>query len=168
MKDGSCMDKIPATLIPVEQCVKGRVYELFCRNLTYGVYADRGQFIGIRTKFGDRFLDSEYHQGNQRGEGPLARSGTVFRTRETDIYAPAELSLTISLGTIDDTTKRRIVWDRTIPNPNNPNFGTGWWKYEDTSEPAPSVADGCCAYMIENTALFSFLDALQIGVNDDG
>ena len=45
----------------MEQCVKGRVYKLWCRNLSIGVYDGKEGFIGIRTKFGSRYLDTEYH-----------------------------------------------------------------------------------------------------------
>ena len=49
-------------MIPIEQCKQGYLYKIHARNFGLGVYSevDRG-FIGIRYKFGDRFLDIEYH-----------------------------------------------------------------------------------------------------------
>jgi len=49
-------------MIPIDQCEDRRLYRVNARNFTLGVY-DAGQcaFIGIRTKFYDRFLDREFH-----------------------------------------------------------------------------------------------------------
>jgi len=54
--------------IPIKDCIEGHIYSLLSRNLKLGVY--RGNegtkrfgpgFIGIRTKFGSRYLFEEYH-----------------------------------------------------------------------------------------------------------
>jgi len=50
--------------IPVEECKPGHVYRLHSRNLSFGVYAPKGDsdgFIGIRLKFTSRYLFTEYH-----------------------------------------------------------------------------------------------------------
>lgn len=47
--------------IPLDQCVRGRLYKIHCRNLRFGVFNGKDAFIGIRTKFGSRFLDEENH-----------------------------------------------------------------------------------------------------------
>lgn len=52
--------------IPIADCQRGHVYRLRSRNLKFGVFApekDNG-FIGIRTKFGSRFLFTEHHWDN--------------------------------------------------------------------------------------------------------
>jgi hypothetical protein len=48
--------------IPVEECKPGFLYKIASRNLAIGVFnpLDNG-FIGIRTKFGHRYLFTEYH-----------------------------------------------------------------------------------------------------------
>lgn len=48
--------------IPIHQCRNGWLYRLYSRNLNLGVYrkADQG-FVGIRHKFGARFLFTEFH-----------------------------------------------------------------------------------------------------------
>jgi hypothetical protein len=40
--------------------VQGHLYRLRSRNLHLGVYDGDGGFIGIREKFGDRYLFTEY------------------------------------------------------------------------------------------------------------
>lgn len=48
--------------IKLEDCVHRKLYLLDARNLKIGVYDAGSQvFIGIRTKFGSRFLDREFH-----------------------------------------------------------------------------------------------------------
>ncbi len=45
-----------------EDCKNGYLYRIFSRNLDIGVYVANIQgFIGIRTKFGERFLNMELH-----------------------------------------------------------------------------------------------------------
>lgn len=50
-----------ARLLPLEQCTVGTVYRVYSRNLLVAVYAGNGGFVGIREKFGDRYLFTEYH-----------------------------------------------------------------------------------------------------------
>lgn len=47
------------TQIPANDLIERDVYELHSRNLLVGVYNGHGGFIGIRTKFGDRYLFTE-------------------------------------------------------------------------------------------------------------
>lgn len=48
--------------IKLVDCVHGGFYKLDSRNLRTGVFvAHKKGFTGIRTKFGHRFLDMEYH-----------------------------------------------------------------------------------------------------------
>ena len=55
--------------IPISECRAGRLYRLTSRNLKIGVCnvtEENGHvvcaFTGIREKFGDRYLDTEYHR----------------------------------------------------------------------------------------------------------
>jgi hypothetical protein len=46
----------------VDDLIHGGIYTLRSRNLRIGVWnAERKSFVGIRTKFGSRFLDCETH-----------------------------------------------------------------------------------------------------------
>ena len=49
------------TLPDPKDLIVGRVYRLRSRNLKIGIYDGDMGFIGIRTKFGNRFLFTEYH-----------------------------------------------------------------------------------------------------------
>ncbi len=48
--------------IPVAECEHGYLYHVKARNFRLGIYnEDAREFIGIRTKFGNRYLFGEYH-----------------------------------------------------------------------------------------------------------
>ena len=48
--------------IPLDKCERDGIYKLHARNIKYGVFNEEAKaFIGIRQKFGNRFLDTEYH-----------------------------------------------------------------------------------------------------------
>lgn len=48
--------------IKLEDCQHGKLYRLHARNIKIGVWcAETQSFIGIRTKFGSRFLADEHH-----------------------------------------------------------------------------------------------------------
>jgi hypothetical protein len=74
-------------MIPIKDCVVGRVYKIRCRNLSYGVYDGDGGFIGIRTKFGSRFLFTEYHWDTG------APFGTVSNQEDTGIDIPEDINI---------------------------------------------------------------------------
>lgn len=48
--------------------IKGGIYEVRSRNLSLAVYDGKGGFIGIREKFGDRYLFTEYLSRECGGE----------------------------------------------------------------------------------------------------
>ena len=121
--------------------IKGRVYQIVSRNLVYVVGDGRG-FIGIREKFGSRYLFTEY-------------PSTVKHIRDTQIDVPQEILIQDTLGTRDAKTQRIVIFDKTATSEIHPN---GWWRYEDTNELAP---DGCSAESIFNRKLFQFLDKLE-------
>ncbi len=48
--------------IPLANCKHGYTYKINSRNLSFGVYdKDTQGFVGIRTKFGERYLFTEFH-----------------------------------------------------------------------------------------------------------
>lgn len=67
--------------IPVEELVNGGIYRIRSRNLILGAYrAEARGYIGIRCKFGDRYLFEEYDwdTGSPYGTAtPLALLGMV-------------------------------------------------------------------------------------------
>lgn len=74
-------------LPPASALVKGRVYRLDCRNLAIGVFDGEDGFIGIRTKFANRFLDLEHHW--DRG-----MHGTVANAIDMGITLPEDIEAT--------------------------------------------------------------------------
>jgi hypothetical protein len=55
--------------IPLDQCIKGHLYRINSRNFNLGVFDGKTGFIGIRLKFGSKYLFTEYHwdQGPPHG-----------------------------------------------------------------------------------------------------
>ncbi len=54
--------KYDLNYIKLPDCEHGAVYKIHSRNLSYGVFnKDANGFIGIRSKFGSRYLFTEYH-----------------------------------------------------------------------------------------------------------
>jgi hypothetical protein len=139
-------------LTPLKECVKGRVYRLRCRNLRVGVFDGKDGFIGIRVKFSQRFLFTEYHWE----QGPPF--GTVAGAVDMEIDVPDDIEVVESLGTSDKNTDRLVKYDAEAANPHYPDGKRGWWRYVDTGEVAGadlSVVD------VPNAELFAFLDRIQ-------
>jgi hypothetical protein len=66
--------------IPLDLCKRGHVYRVRSRNLRYAVFDGEHGFIGIRTKFGDRYLFTEDHWDTGEPHGtvkPYEDSGPV-------------------------------------------------------------------------------------------
>ena len=57
------LSELVTGMIKLEQLQRARVYRLQSRNLTCGVWNGEDGFIGIRTKFGLRFLEMDIHWG---------------------------------------------------------------------------------------------------------
>lgn len=74
--------KQTANRIPIKDLVKGNLYKIGSRNLTLGVYDGDCGFIGIREKFNQRYLDTEYHWDY---DGPF---GTVYSISDAGIKTP--------------------------------------------------------------------------------
>lgn len=73
------------TLPSPEQLIKGRVYRLKSRRLGYGVWDGKAAFVGVRTKFGFKFLDDENHWNIE--------CGTVKGAEDTGIDMPPEINI---------------------------------------------------------------------------
>jgi hypothetical protein len=76
-------------MIPIDQLVKGNIYRLNSRNLSHGYWDGKDGFIGIRTKFGNRFLDHETHWDLNSRYGtakPLEIIGEIPAGMELNIW----------------------------------------------------------------------------------
>lgn len=79
--------------IPVEQLEDRAVYIIYCRNLYVGVWdVEHCGFLGVREKFGDKYLFMEYHWE----KGPPY--GTARAYRKLDLVIPPEIHITEGLG----------------------------------------------------------------------
>ena len=58
---GKERDEMKKNRVPMDKCVKNRLYKLCCRNLGYGVYNGDSGFVGLREKFDNVYLFTEYH-----------------------------------------------------------------------------------------------------------
>jgi len=131
--------------IPFEQLVKGCVYKLHARNLDFAVFDGRA-FLGIREKFGSRYLAQEYYA-----------DGRMFGTaipKEVVGQVPEGIPLTKDdeeFGTRDEKTGRPVAFDKPVDE-----GGKGWY-FVDTGEASKDIWP--CSR--ENQKLFDFLDRFE-------
>ncbi len=135
-----------ADCIPRDQCLGRRLYRIRCRNLLFGVFnPETGGFLGIREKFGSRYVFEEYHQDN----GPPY--GTVCPLEDLGIDLPEDILLAENLpGSWDQTGTREVEW-----RPNEPGGSVGKWYFKDTGE----MTQG--GYVLGNQPLFEWLTARE-------
>jgi hypothetical protein len=143
MRDKLLLPIKSKSLPSMENCIKGRVYKLKCRNLSLGVWNGRDGFIGIRTKFHDRYLFTEYHYDT-------GRHGTVIDAEDTGVNIPEDIPIRERFNTIDLDTCRPVAFDKPISE-----GGKGWY-FTDTGESNQDIK----AFSPSNEELFEFLDSL--------
>jgi len=136
---------IKVDYIPLNDCKDRFLYQINSRNLSYGVYNEETKgFVGIRNKFGENYLFTEYHYDIG------SPCGTVFPKKEL-IKIPDDFSPYSTLEVIDDKSKRPIKFDKPIFE-----GGKGWF-YKDTGESDKNISP----ISIENDKLFEFLKATE-------
>ena len=116
-----------------QQLETGRVYRLRSRNLKYGVYTGSGTFIGIRTKFDNRFLFTE----TLDTATPLEPLGKVS----------TEIQLATSLGTEHWDTGELIT------------YVDGAWRNVNTLAIVPDARP----VSVPNTQLKTYLEEVERG-----
>lgn len=139
--------------IPLSECVIRNVYRLASRNLSCGVFDGHLGFIGIREKFGDKYLFREYHWDG----GPPYGTARPYEILGT---IPGDVVLSESLGTSDSRTRRTILFDRTPTDEEmyvgGPKKMKGWY-FEDTGEFSKEVIP----VTVPNLSLFLYLQAME-------
>ncbi len=130
--------------IPKDKCIGRRLYRIRSRNLAFGVFRPDGAgFLGIRTKFGSRYVFEEYHWDN----GPPY--GTVRPLEDLGIDLPDDILLTDNFpGSWDKAGTREVEFDSPVAK------GGKGWTYKDTGEDA----NGEGGYMKPNEVLFGWLE----------
>jgi len=130
--------------IPLNECKKGYLYNIVSRNLTFGIYDGKGGFIGIREKFGSRYLFTEFHWDKDPS------CGTVKPIKELG-RLPEGIEVTEDLGTVDSKTGRKIIWKEK----------EYCWFYVDTDEQFKPIIVGGYASSVFNEPLFDYLNKFE-------
>ena len=116
----------PDNNIPLTECRHRGIYRLASRNLTLGVFNKSSNgFIGIREKFGDLYLFTEYHWDN----GPPFGTASPYEFVGT---LPDDIEVRESVDTFDSVTRRLVDFDRK-PISEDDLKPKGWF-FIDTGE----------------------------------
>lgn len=114
--------------IPLDQCEHGYLYRIRSRNLMTGVFnKESNGFIGIREKFGNEYLFTEYHWDTG------APFGTVHPVEKL-AKVPDDIEIKESLGSFDEVTDRRVAFDKPVAG-----GGKGWY-FVDTGEASQDIS----------------------------
>jgi hypothetical protein len=129
--------------IPLADCEPRRLYLIHSRNLTLGVYDPAQQgFIGVREKFGSRYLFTEMHW-----ELGAQGFGTVKPLEALELL-PEEIELRERTDTTDGPSGRPVAFDRPVAD-----GGKGWY-FMDTGEADQTIR----ASSRSNPALLAYLE----------
>lgn len=95
------MTEEQSPIIPLSECEDRRVYRIHSRNLKFGAFDVRkGGFVGIREKFGERYLFVEFHHDT----GPPF--GTVRPKEALEVVIPESVSMDEYELVVEDGQKR--------------------------------------------------------------
>jgi hypothetical protein len=129
-------------MIPLSQCQDHHLYQIQSRNLSYGVFDKaRSGFVGIRTKFGNRYLATEYHWDIDEPYGTVQPIAMIELCPVVNI---AE-----DLGTHCNTCKSPVIY----------NWVWGGWQHEN-----PAMDKICHQIISTNTSnrpLFYYLESYE-------
>jgi hypothetical protein len=135
--------------IPKSKLLHRRIYIIYSRNLALGVWdgtigkpGDQytGGFVGIRTKFDNRFLDRESHYE----DGPPY--GTAIACSDTGVDVGEDIPLECFLETICENCRQPAWW--TGPPAPAP------WKCNGECEKTSPISE-------HNKSLFRLLDGME-------
>ena len=133
------------------QCIPRRVYQIRCRNLSFGVWNGKESpwagFIGIREKFGSEYLFTEYHCDTG------APHGTVFEHKDLGIDLPVGIELKAHLHDLDQISGRHVQFDKPVRD-----GGRGWYFLDDNTSCDLSKTK---IFAQRNDALFNFLKEIE-------
>ena len=147
--------------IALKDCIAGDVYELHSRNLSTGVYDGKHGFIGIRLKFSDRYLFTEYHHDDGPPYGtvkPIKRIGSL----PSDIAIDQHLSGIVNGKRIDSWARRDkklIPVVRRDLLENEPQHGSREGFVDEWADTGERLPDCLYPHLLGNEALFKFLDS---------
>ena len=129
----------------IEAVQDRHVYRLRSRNLAAGVYsAERAGFIGIRTKFGDRYLFTEYWKETA---WPLEEIGVL----------PESIEIRERLASVDEVSGREVEYRGNDLSLEDLRRG---WHYKDTGEKNPDIRPVSRQYQ----PLFDYLEQVELAL----
>jgi len=132
-------------IISLEDCEDRFAYRISSRNLIVGVFnAENSGFIGIREKFDERFLFTEYHYDTG------APFGTV-NPKEKLIKLPDDIRLCEVFECKDKISGREVLFDKPVSS-----GGKGWY-YVDTGESNQNIKPSSQM----NEKLFNWLETIK-------
>ena len=145
-------------MIKLGELQRGTVYRLQSRNLACGVWNGKDGFIGIRTKFGGRFLDMEIHWD-------LSETIGTAQALEALGIIPESVSLDISLGTECGNCHKPVNY---VERHTEHQGASGDWLHDDGSPncSVPALNDNAgkaSPVAISNDALFAELQKYDCG-----
>lgn len=129
--------------IKLPDCIVRGVYKISSRNLSYGIFNGKTGFIGIREKFKERFLFTEYHWDSPS-------FATVQPLEYLNITLPDSIPLATGFTPIDEKTGRQVAFDKPIKD-----GGKGWY-FIDNGEADVNIHP----LHVENKAMFDFLEEI--------
>lgn len=136
--------------IPLEDCVPSAVYYLDSRNLDLGVFDGDEGFIGIRYKFGDVFLFTEYHWDTEH----YRLHGTVRPLEQVGVV-PEDIPLFVDYPDVCTKHNRDCRFDYRLPEGES----SGWYHSDDDSFCCGFSGGGEVSKGGYNNALHDFLRA---------
>lgn len=147
-------------MIRIEECKKGHIYSLQSRNLDLGVFDGQTGFIGIRTKFQFKYLDTEYHYDG------LYENGTAKPLKEIGIlphWIPVKEKFDVPIcGSCGRACIAIPIGEEAVP--------VRWehipWHYQDQEEQEFKLFVSTCEkvrpIVLSNSYLFEFLEKLSL------
>lgn len=133
----------PADMIPLKDCKDGYIYRISSRNLIVGLFnKENGGFIGIREKFGSRYLFTEFHRETGAPYGTVSPKEEIEKCTLPDLRE--------DLGSFCSNCEKLVDFKKEKPD------GTGSWIHlEETS------CKEARAYRKSNAALFKYLEPIE-------
>lgn len=142
-------------MIDIGELERGGVYEIKSRNLIVGVYDGDEGFIGIREKFGDEFLFTEYLA---RESGGTKQPFDTVRPVKLIWRLNERVELKCYLGSACDTCGK-AAWF--VQDPQIQGGQTrGWWECEGRCHVDGSTQPRA----VQNDRLFKILSELEAPV----
>ena len=153
--------------IPLDKCKKGFLYEIHSRNLAIGLYDVDGGFIGIRTKFGDKYLFTEYHYDTGAPYGTVKPFEELFRLPDNIACSERETHEFGSDWAKDPETGEERPTIRYDLKPGEEPHGRRQGFVDIFADTKKRLPDRLFPYLKDNRALFNWLRDAEKELTDE-